>query len=177
MATYNPGSLRDKRTTSKTKSQVSMRRTDAIAAQFQHLGWRLVGIQESRTPKQVRNTQGFTVFASGSKGAKNENLGVELWVNTRVPYGTSKGAPPFKLTKKAVTVLHTNPRCLVARIVAVGLNLTVAAAHAPRKDASATDRAKFWADLSSLTVRWSVSLLLIDANARVGEIASAAAGG
>ena len=75
-------------------------------------GAHLVGIQEARTPEGSRVADDYYIVSSG---AGSEGLGVELWVNTKVPYAT-KGRKQYFFAGAHVRALYRSQRILCARI-------------------------------------------------------------
>ena len=90
VATFNPGSLKDKVTKAK-KNKKALARKDLFVAQALINKWVIIGVQEARNPKNAKKNKGYLIYSSGGTGPKYKNHGVELWISTSIPYGTKGG--------------------------------------------------------------------------------------
>eukprot|EP00959_Pyramimonas_sp_CCMP1952_P353308 7402045-Pyramimonas_sp.AAC.1 len=81
-------------------------------------------------------------------------------------------AKKFFLCPKCCVVVYATPRLLVAKVKATALDLTVAVGHAPHNQAPEAERDAFWKAVESLNDKWAFDILLLDANARLGEVTS-----
>eukprot|EP00959_Pyramimonas_sp_CCMP1952_P169369 3537946-Pyramimonas_sp.AAC.1 len=133
---------------------------------FQQHRLHLVGVQETRHKIGARNVGEYHVISSP---ADKGNFGCEIWLNTQLPYGTSKRGP-LLFTSKHVTLLQALPRLLVARIQAPGMHMVVASAHAPHSRRPAAEKKAFWSMLKAAISRWKIQLTFLDGNARLGSI-------
>ena len=90
VATFNPGSLKDKVTKAK-KNKKALARKDLFVAQALINKWVIIGVQEARNPKNAKKNKRYLIYSSGGTGPKYKNHGVELWISTSIPYGTKGG--------------------------------------------------------------------------------------
>eukprot|EP00959_Pyramimonas_sp_CCMP1952_P327655 6859455-Pyramimonas_sp.AAC.1 len=72
--------------------------------------------------------------------------------------------------------MHSCPRILVARLLAPALQLIAMVAHAPHVKKPPHIQKDFWNSFGDLCQRWRPQLVFVDANARVGSIASSVVG-
>ena len=125
----------------------------------------VIGVQEGRSP-HTEQTEGqhYTMYAAAV--ATDGSLGVQAWVKHGVP----------------VLSWHvTSPRVMHVIAGWAGYEVGYLVAHAPHSMAPETVRLGWWADLTALLVHlvsrfripWA---LLVDANGRVGSVASSVVG-
>ena len=82
----------------------------------------IIGLQETRTPHtgvQLSTHKKNYIVASSS--AHNHQFGNELWLSTKLPFGTIKNEDSF-LDINQVLILKSDPRLLVVRTIHPLLN-------------------------------------------------------
>ena len=125
-----------------------------LATQFEP--FRLVGIQEARTPRgdSLLISQSSVWYRiAGGKTLNSigcSNLGVELWINLALPFAQVRGKPAY-FKKDDATILYCHPRLLIVRITNKHIDLFTFVAHAPHTASKPHDRASFWNMLSKYT--------------------------
>eukprot|EP00438_Fugacium_kawagutii_P032845 Skav224537 [mRNA] locus=scaffold388:790655:798229:+ [translate_table: standard] len=127
----------------------------------------LIGLQETRGHEGAWDTANWLrLAASGNKG----NHGVELWVNKAIAYGWTGDRPHF-FAKSHFAVVAKNPRWLLIKLDAPGLQEWILVAHAPHGGIKEDSRQDWWHQLSELLHHWQASdrcLVFLDANATTG---------
>eukprot|EP00438_Fugacium_kawagutii_P011894 Skav219175 [mRNA] locus=scaffold648:409701:433350:- [translate_table: standard] len=137
-------------------------------------------LQETRTKTagswKYQHWFGFVGPAQDGQG------GVELWCNTRVPFGYIHGsddvATPLYFRQKQCSVLFATHRTLIVHFQPDEFECLLASAHAPHEFADESLRFQFWTELRSrLSTKRALPVILgIDANSRLGSEPSAAVG-
>ena len=148
-------------------------RVKLLAACLQDHAVSLAGFQETRTPEGQGGCGDYARFCTGTDDGRN--FGCEIWLNVRSWFG--RGQSAFQFSASHVTVLHTEPTCLVCRIRNHAVDWQVACLHAPHRAHSDAHRAQWWARISARLRSVDTGgcwILLSDANVRLGSELSAA---
>eukprot|EP00974_Lingulodinium_polyedra_P024918 2409956-Lingulodinium_polyedra.AAC.1 len=114
---------------------------------------------------------GFFAIVGGCTPAKTH--GCELWV-TKEPLEVD--GELHLLRPQHCYVVHAKPTVLVVAIILGKAMITLAVGHAPPSSAQQTRRAGWWADFRAVLREQAVrghTVVMLDANARVGEPAAA----
>ena len=145
-----------------------------FAEQLKTKGINVCGIQEARTHQGVSRIGDLGVCSSGCKStpAGAPYQGIELWINVVKPLG--KGLAPLDCGSLVVT--FRDPRLLVARYHSGPLTCTFIVAHAPPADTPESERSDFWDTITFQVEGSPCPIVLIDANARLGSVASEGVG-
>ncbi|CAK0899702.1 unnamed protein product [Prorocentrum cordatum] len=123
--------------------------------------------------KRRKVAEDFLVLSSGlEKGS----LGCELHVNLQAVYARV-GEVEHWIQPQQVRVLYSDPRALIVAVQAKFFDENAAALHAPRSKHKPEVRKAWWAHARQLMARWKPTILLADANARVGSVEDEGVGG
>ena len=139
-----------------------------LRQQFQAMRLLLLGLQETRTPEAFSTGDGVLRLCSGH--AEGGLYGVELWINTCIPYGHLDKTPMY-LKASDVQVLHRDPRILMVRVETPHVQWAIIVGYAPQSGIESTHREAWWNDLSQIAALRRPDdrlFLLIDANADPG---------
>ena len=166
-ATYNAMTLRDKET------EQGQRGEDWKAAllrrQFSEHGIHIVGLQETRAGSNgVFNTPDYVRFVSGGHEGHH---GCELWVHKGLKIGVREDKPVC-INAGLCTILHADPRTLVASISIETTKLIIYVLHVPHDGTDETKRLEWWQEFEQLVQRFrnaGTAVFLGDLNARFGE--------
>ena len=142
---------------------------ESLIRQFSDQNYHLVGLQETRS--QATGHDSFDRYHILSAAAtKKGHGGIQLWIAKRFP--TSEHH--ICIETQHLHILHSTSRRLVIRISHPGLKLIVIVAHAPNEQSADHDD-RFWhatnAAIPHCYRTWT-TLLLADANARLGQFTS-----
>ena len=159
--TANDGVHRDK-----DEAAYGGAKVKAMLEIFASRSWHIIGLQEMRLPQEAMYlTSDFICIQSASDRGHH---GVALWVSRAWPR-------PGTLHPQHFTVLHAAPRVLLVRCCAPGIKFDCCVAHAPWRDQGDEICQRWWAQLCRILTAQSNDhyplVLLVDANARVGEAA------
>ena len=99
-----------------------------IRAQMRSLHLNVLGLQEARSPAGLTQVDQILRLSSGA--AKGQH-GVELWINTHQPIGTTRGHEQ-KIQARQVQVIHADPRRLIARLAHPCIDCLFLVLHAPQ---------------------------------------------
>ena len=143
VATCNAMSMvqgRNQRRKAKDKSHITnglkQDRHQLLRTQFHDWRLLLIGIQEARGTESKQYADNYlTLRSSGDVGGH----GCALLVATDTPYATTDKHEYF-LNVNQLRVLDKSPTCLVVRIAAPFLNITVAVMHAPHLRVNVKER-------------------------------------
>ena len=166
-ATYNAMTLRDKET------EQGQRGEDWKAAllrrQFSEHGIHIVGLQETRSGSNgLFNTPDYVRFVSGGKEGHH---GCELWVHKGLKIGVHEDKPVC-INAGLCTILHADPRTLVASISIETTKLIIYVLHGPHDGTDETKRLEWWQEFKQLVHRFrnaGTAIFLGDLNARFGD--------
>ena len=140
---------------------------DYLRQQFVAHRLHFLGVQESRAPACSSHIDGVYRLASGSQAG---HFGVELWINTTLPFA-SCGTERLCFRPKDFTVALSTPRFLLTRLECDFFQAWILVAHAPQSGRALSDRESWWQDLSDQIQTHHTGLpllMLIDANASAG---------
>ena len=128
----------------------------------------ILGLQETRR-RQTKEWRREHFFGISSAAVGGQG-GVDLIVNTKIPYAWHRGIP-LHFAQSDFSVMAAGPQFLAAKIKNDFLNMIVVSAHAPHCMADDSQKDVFWNHLVNTLqgVRLPV-VLLIDANARLGQL-------
>ena len=133
----------------------------------------VLGIQETRLPSSCQYaTEDFLVF---NAAAESGHFGCSLWLSRRSICKVANADLPG-LELRHCTVLVAEPRLLIVRVRATAISWLCVVAHAPHSRRPAPERTAWWDHLETVycSVRRpeDITLVCIDANARVGSPSS-----
>ena len=138
------------------------------------LGAHVVALQETRCPEG--NTR-VGPFIRLSAGAMKGQLGTELWLHSTLPFmfanDTAKTSICFQVQE--VTVVHADPRRLIARVQSGHWRLLIASLHAPHRGHEHHFIREWWEATRVILHKFgqtSKLLLAGDLNASVGSLVS-----
>ena len=148
-------------------------RAEALAEQFAQAQLHIVGLQETRATTSGHRTLNHFHVLSGPATHRGRG-GVQLWL--RRSFSTPSG--PIDIAPADLRILHATARRLIVRWTHPSLRLIFIVAHAPHEDDEDKLQA-FW-DATSAAIptayhSWH-TILLADANSRVGSAPSSAIG-
>ena len=107
----------------------------------------------------------FRCTAAGQSGSH----GVEVAISKTCPFATDADGNKIFVEREHVSVLVSNPRCIVVRVCSKALDFYVSSAHAPYLG-STTDHKQWWELFKTNiknTCRFSKPVLGIDCNSRI----------
>ena len=145
---------------------------DLLTHHMREQGCFIVGVQEARfSTASSFCLKHYRVVTSACTQAGQD--GCALLVAQDCPYGTANGKSLY-LQAQHIHTLIAEPDLLLVRIKAPGLHLLCCSAHAPHAKIEETTRTAWWSRLSAIfsnasLVKGGTPVLLIDANARMGQ--------
>ena len=92
-------------------------------------------------------------------------------VRKDLPY-YDKDGKQHQIVPKHVKILVQQPRLLVVRLTAPGLDKAIAVAHAPHSRASDGDCAAWWEHFSTCATKFRIDHIMIGANGTKGQLVS-----
>ena len=140
---------------------------DYLRQQFVAHRFHFLGVQESRASACSSHIDGVYRLASGCLA---RHFGVELWINTTLPFA-SCGSEKHCFKPKDFTVVLSTPRFLLTRLECDFLQAWILVAHAPQSGRALSERESWWQDLSDQIQAHHTGLplfVLVDANASAG---------
>ena len=155
----------------KPGSYVSARQ-EQLMRQCKQAGLHVVGVQESRSRVDGhRDTDDFHVISAPATAAGVG--GVQLWIAKRFEFGDKE----YQVSYRYLRVVHATTQRMVVAFCAPWLKLLFVVGHAP---SGVDDRMKkWWISLPHIIPKaykaWP-TLYLLDANARVGSLATESVG-
>ena len=146
-------------------------RSPHLEAQLLDCDATVVGLQETRTRfTDVCRSQHFYKFRAA---AQNGHGGVELWLRQQHTIGWT-GAQTCRFHFDKAVVLHASHNLLLVKIpITTSFAICFGVGHAPHKGYADKDKEDWWRHLCQLLGTHNKStgtVLLLDANAAVGEI-------
>ncbi|CAE7388909.1 unnamed protein product [Symbiodinium microadriaticum] len=126
-------------------------------------------LQEARTPEGTLKTGRYTRFCSG--GVKGQ-WGIEVWIQDGAKILTDSQGQTWTLQANRVTVLHTDPRRLLARINCGPVCFLVASLHGPHRVFERLHIQDWWLETHRLIKRFRKREYVLvggDFNAAVGS--------
>eukprot|EP00435_Cladocopium_sp_Y103_P013471 s2688_g3.t1 len=173
-----PNVLTLKGQTETVRGIVSGPTRQAVILQQMHAdGINIFALQETRLRRQHAGVDpNYLLFASPATDAGH--FGILMGFSTQIPHGrhihNGKQVDLF-FQKDHFAVVAATPRLLVLRVRTPVLKCLVIGAHAPHTGASESDIASWWLSVSAAVPaayeKWD-TILLVDANARVGSFPS-----
>ena len=146
-------------------------RTESIMQMAIDANIHIVGLQETRMKTSPKIAQeNFFVFSGAA--SKRGHFGTQLWFTRTKPLDQD-GLCYFE--RKHFKILCQGERILAMRVWAPFFKAVVISAHAPHSQCDEDERAEWWKTLKDATpdkYKYWPHLVLIDANARVGEYPS-----
>ena len=143
----------------------SARRLD-LEAQFNVLGYSIVGLQETRCRREG-DRRGRHYCVIGTAASDIGQGGCELWISLK-----------FKPGKSSITVTAQSHRWLAVNVELPHVSAAIVVAHAPPEVANWLIRKQWWEELSQIVLGMAPCSgqvwLLIDASGRLGSHTSAA---
>ena len=132
-----------------------------LAEQLAWSQYQIVGLQETCTRAQgITQIGQYLRYASGCND--QGLLGCELWIDNKID--------EVSITAACLIPIHADPRRLVVRLQARGLDLVLAVLHAPHTGYTKDDIAEWWnasTRICSAAQRLSPLCLMVDANAQI----------
>ena len=145
----------------------SARRLD-LEAQFNASGYSIIGLQETRCRREG-DRRGRHYYMIGTAASDIGQGGCELWITLKL-----------KPVKSSITVTAQSHRWLAVNVELPNFSAAIVVAHAPPEVANELIRKQWWEELSQIVLnmapRSGQVWLLIDANAKLGSLTSAAVG-
>lgn len=142
--------------------------------QLQAIGATLIGVQETRAAGQGRwSTEHYHVLSGGCDAAGHG--GCQLWLAKSVSAGTQD----IKIDASGLTFLYADHRRLFATVQIGQLVVHVAVFHALDSSYTEQQQSDWWEVTTSLSERLLLNrevIAFIDANGRLGSVASSAVG-
>ena len=176
LITYNTLTMRDP-APGKVDPQVGMRitgRKALLKSQLANYRPLFVGLQETRLPDSgIQPDADFLIYQSPATAGGH--YGCALWISKTVPYATRAGKPLY-FRAEHVNIMGFSPRHLAACVKAEAFRAILLVCHSPNAYSSPlTEYVDFWrqrtAELSRRPPGFDF-IILADANARVGNIAT-----
>ena len=142
-ATFNVLSLNAYEQNNATGDNVVAGSAALLRQQFQHGGYHLVGLQETRASSQtLLRAADFLRFVSGDTSGSGHG-GCELWISRTLPWARQQEGDVF-IKDKDVAVVVATPR-LLGLVVRVGATrLVIYVCHAPHEGASHEQKESWW---------------------------------
>ena len=153
-------------------------RQESILEQFHLSGINIVALQETRL-RRLYKAQDPRYVLVKSAATQAGCYGIVLGLSKKHPHGwieqPHKSSKPICFQEQNVSIIAAEPRLLIVRLKTAVLRCIVIAAHAPHTGHSDEDVQNWWDNLGRLIpskyAEWP-RLLLCDANARVGSVAT-----
>ena len=148
-------------------------RAEELEQQFASAGLHFVGLQETRARMTGHTTLGGFHVLSGAATNRGHN-GVQLWIKREIV--TPQGH--IRLRDQDLHILHATSRRLLVRCAHPSLRILILVLHAPCDDSEDVLQAFWDATTNAIPAAyqsWTMCVLM-DANSRVGSVASAAIG-
>ena len=174
---YNVLSLGNKREQAKTLLD-EPGRVALLRQQVHAQGIHCMGIQEARTPKGAYHSMTHFRFSSGP--LQTGVGGVELWFSKLWPFARTDGGCLLFFQEEHFHLLYSDPSLLLINVETPSLRLLLGVAHAPHTGYSRPQIEEWWLQLRKTVALWMGNnefVLLLDANARVDNVADMAFGG
>ena len=148
-------------------------RMEALVDQFQQHGYHAIGLQETRS-KMSGHTKFHGYHILAGPATQHGHAGVQLWIAEVIPTHDQ----PLKIAIQHLHVLHASSRRLVVRLSHPGLKLILVVAYSPTEGTEQATRSFWQATSHAIPAKYRswTTLLLVDANSRVGEHVSPAVG-
>ena len=139
-----------------------------LQQQFREYEVHAIGIQEARTEEIFSGKRAdYLRLASGHERG---HLGVELWLSRTIPYAWI-GRTPCYFEARHLVVLHKDPRRLVVRATAPGLDCIFVVLHGPQSGRQKEEREEWWVTTTDLLLKYTDTapiFVLGDLNATTG---------
>ena len=154
-------------------------RQDCILEQFHAQQVNILALQETRLRKLYRTNDPRFVLVK-SAASDRGCYGIVLGLSKKNPHGwkqsaSHRKAEPIYFHESHVSVIATEPRILIIRLKTPVLRCIVIAAHAPHTGHADDEVSAWWQHVSTLIPprynEWP-RILLCDANARLGSVAT-----
>ena len=148
-------------------------RAESLAAQFLQEGLHVVGLQETRSRASGHSFFDAFHVLSGSATKRGQG-GVQLWMRKQIP--TTFGN--IEIGVSDLRILHATSQRLVVRWAHPGCRILFVVAHAPTDEDEEILQA-FWdatTDAIPVAYRQWKTIVLADANSRLGSVTSPAVG-
>ena len=168
VASYNVMTLHSSDDDGRIQSESG--RSAFLRTQLAYLGINVIGIQESRAPRDIiLSTPDYIRVVAGGSGGIGNHHGCELWLSTVQPLGYS-GKHPIHFDRKLLTVIYKSPRLLAVNVNLHGEKLQFVVAHAPHDNANVDEKEEWWNTLTTHISNWKGKcrmVLMGDFNARL----------
>ena len=104
----------------------------------------MLGLQETRNRKSYIREVGTFVCASSAADSSG-NYGCEVWVNRKFSWATVHGKSLY-VGRDDVTIIHSEPRCLVVVVCVFRIRIYIVSAHASH--VAKQECEQWWSDLT-----------------------------
>ena len=148
-------------------------RAESLAAQFLQEGLHIIGLQETRS-----RATGHSVFETfhvlSGPATKRGHGGIQFWIQKQI--STNSGTIEVEVSD--LRILHATSQRLVIRWAYPGCKIIFVVVHAPTDDDEEVLQA-FWeatTDAIPVAYRHWKTIVLADANSRIGSVISSAVG-
>ena len=157
-------------------------RQESLLEQYHSSAYNIIAFQETRLRKLYRAQDERFVLVKSAANASG-SYGLLLGLSKKVPHGwlpssqesTDKLGVPVYFSESHVSVILADPRRLIVRVRSPVLKCIIIVAHAPHTGHSDEEVHTWWQMLGTLIPpkyhEWP-RLLLCDANARLGSVAT-----
>ena len=158
-------------------------RTIRMDAQCHELKAALVGVQEARTEAGRFHSEHYHIVSGGADFSNTAVLGCELWFHKTLPIAADPEGRKISLADAQVIVQHADPRRLCVQFDLGVAKIDVLVLHVPSVKASESEEGQvegWWRETSQIVDRLcsdNMRVVLIDANAPLGEDVSEYVGG
>ena len=142
---------------------------------IQH-GIALAGLQEARSPEGQARCGRYARICTGPD--QHSNYGCELWFDVESTFGT--GAMSLRFAVSQVTVLHSEPTCLICRLRNSVVDWQILCLHGPHRARTEQCRTQWWTRVGGICRSVDVGgcwIVFMDGNLRLGSEVSQAVGG
>ncbi|CAE7721011.1 unnamed protein product, partial [Symbiodinium microadriaticum] len=174
---FDPSAAKGRASRNKQVGLMIQGKRDLIKQQLTKQGIWLAGFQETRLPESGQLPDG-DFYMLNSAATESGSYGCALWIDLSKPFAFAQGAP-CRASKENIVVTSYSPRHIQVQIDTPWIRLTVLVAHGPSVLRHEDQATEFWrqrqADLATRP-EGSETILLVDANGRLGSIPTTAVG-
>ena len=174
---FDPSAAKGRASRNKQVGLMIQGKRDLIKQQLTKQGIWLAGFQETRLPESGQLPDG-DFYMLNSAATESGSYGCALWIDLSKPFAFAQGAP-CRASKENIVVTSYSPRHIQVQIDTPWIRLTVLVAHGPSVLRHEDQATEFWrqrqADLATRP-DGSETILLVDANGRLGSIPTIAVG-
>ena len=145
-------------------------RVALLRKQVHHKGILFMGLQETRTPKGTYASETHLRYSTGAE--EGGHGGVELWVSKVIPFAKTATGKLCFVTQANLHLQVAEPSILLMSLENCGLDLLLGVLHAPHTGHDDDRQQEWWSYATQMIDKFSSSkhiVLMIDANAKIGE--------